>query len=187
MLRSVFCLTILLMSLLGLSSKSTYIQEQGMTRFAIHQVVSAEIEGEPQIHKVRGMATISSGIKQEDVSILIYTKSGGGGNIQLQMLGSGHEREPNIAYWQDNGEWETEIWLGKKEPTPETFYWVYAVAIQNFNTATDGGRLITSTNDRYRNFEGEVLDVLKQGNFKLLKWEQIRASVKRGKQTKPPQ
>lgn len=181
MLRSVFCLSIILMFPMKFSSEFPYIQEQGMTGFAIHQVVSAEIEDEPQIYKVRGMATFSSGIKQDNVSILVYTKSGRGGNVQLQMLGSESDREPNIADWQSNNEWEIEVWLGTKLKS-DTSYLVYAVAIQDFNPA-DYGKLISLTHDKYKVFRSEVINVLTQGKFKLLGQTQKTVTVNRRKKT----
>jgi len=166
MLRPTFCFSFLFSCALIFLYESAVGQDT--LRIHIEKAASAGITDSPQIYNIEGTVTIPSETRKKgSYVVIIYTRSGEGGKVQLQMLGEEGEREPRTGELTfekgSTSEWIIPIWLGTKEKY-DPFYRVYAVIV---NALDDDAakRLIRLTHDRYTKFKEEVLDILRQEKF----------------------
>lgn len=124
---------------------------------------------QPWLFVTNGTVNVNAKNKNKDWVVVVYTKSSAGGRLQLQQIGEGKTREPNIKILKFGSEnktnWKMIIWLGNQEIV-ELAYQVYAVVLKKF-AQEDGVNLINTTDDKYKTIE-EVISVLNKQKFNAL-------------------
>lgn len=153
---------------------------QDEPRITIEDVKSSGIKKKDYFYDVTGTVTISKAArKAKDLVVLVYTKSGEGGKVQLQTTGKPEDRdqEPRVEEIKDlkfdgnTASWKMRVWFGDandKDPG----YQVFAVVIPSF-TEQQGTRLLNLTDNRYKQFRPKapaetetVLTVLEKEGFR---------------------